>query len=416
MFYTEEQIKRANERSISEYFRREGYSCKRSRSETHIEGFGGFFVNENTVPNKYYIHSKQEGGAGLISCLMKVMDMPFKDAVRAALDGELGRGEEGKSENKPQYRTAAVYEAEQKAEFISPEMADNNKRAYSYLTKTRCIDPDIVNDFIRSGHLFQDTKGNAVFLHIMDGKPCGAELHGTTGKSYTVGNVGYSELSEKMVIAAEPYIAELLNRELKDSGVRFAGYVYEQNANIVTDKAGYDCICEKISEIQSRNVDRKAVDEEVNAKLKNYKGVAPGTSESFFQYDKGNPQKAYVFESSIDLMSFMSMHPDVTDCKFAAMAGLKPNVVEKLLASGLAVTLCVDNDNAGAEFCRQFAGRCKRTVECAKMGVKDYNELLVKGRGTAFEKRAIHMLSWANKSIAKAELLSQRKVRNEVAR
>lgn len=29
MLYTEEQIQRANERSISDYFRHEGYSCKR---------------------------------------------------------------------------------------------------------------------------------------------------------------------------------------------------------------------------------------------------------------------------------------------------------------------------------------------------------------------------------------------------
>ena len=44
MLYTEEQIQRANERSISEYFRQAGYSCKRVGSETHIEGFGGFWA------------------------------------------------------------------------------------------------------------------------------------------------------------------------------------------------------------------------------------------------------------------------------------------------------------------------------------------------------------------------------------
>ena len=94
MLYSEEQIQRANERSISEYFRQAGYSCKRVGSETHIEGFGGFYVNETTIPNKFYIHSQQKGGVGLVNCLMKVMDMPFKEAVRAALDGELDRRRE----------------------------------------------------------------------------------------------------------------------------------------------------------------------------------------------------------------------------------------------------------------------------------------------------------------------------------
>ena len=50
MLYTEEQIQRANERSISEFFRQEGYSCKKIRSETHIAGFGGFYVKDTAVP------------------------------------------------------------------------------------------------------------------------------------------------------------------------------------------------------------------------------------------------------------------------------------------------------------------------------------------------------------------------------
>lgn len=93
MLYTDEQIRRANERSISEYFQQEGYSCKKIRSETHIAGFGGFYVKDSTIPNQFYIHSQQIGGAGLVSCLMKVMDMPFKEAVRTALNGELGQAD-----------------------------------------------------------------------------------------------------------------------------------------------------------------------------------------------------------------------------------------------------------------------------------------------------------------------------------
>ena len=347
MLYTEEQIQRANERSISEFFRQEGYSCKKVRSETHIAGFGGFYVKDSTIPNQFYIHSRQTGGTGLVSCLMKVMDMPFREAVRTALDGEMARGDRNDKAYIPKskYRQVAPSAPEPKPEFVMPEKGADNRRVYSYLTKTRCIDPSIVNDFIRTGVLYQDTKGNAVYLHKENGKPCGAEIHGTSGKSYTVGNARYTDFAEdKKVIPTEPYIAELLDREIKNGSVMFAGYVYEQNANIVTDSTSVGAIVGKISEIQSRNIDRNAVDAEVSGKLKNYKGVAPGTSESFFRYDKGEPKKAYVFESSIDLMSFMALHPDVTDCKFVAMAGLKPNVVEKLIARGLPVTLCVDND------------------------------------------------------------------------
>lgn len=413
MFYTEEQIKRANERSISDYFRSEGYSCKQIRSETHIAGFGGFYVKDGIVPNPFYVHSQQRGGVGLVSCLMKVFDMPFKDAVCAALDGEIGQAERTESRKPnsyiPQSRTVQA-RAEPKPEFVMPEKSADSRRVYSYLTKTRYIDPNVVNAFIRSGALFQDTKGNAVFLHRENSKPCGAEIHGTSGKSYTVGNAKYSDFAEdKKVIPTEPYIAEIIGREMT-GGVKFAGYVYEQNANIVTDSNGLEVISGKIAEIQNRNIDRETVDGEVKNKLKNYKGVAPGTSESFFQYDKGSPKKAYVFESSIDLMSFMSLYPNVTDCKFAAMAGLKPNVVEKLLAGGLNVTLCVDNDKAGQNFCGQFEGRCSFFTECERHNVKDFNELLKVKKTVPFSERVGAMKSWADKALQKITVEQTRKV------
>ena len=409
MLYTEEQIRRANERSISDYFRQEGYSCKKIRSETHIAGFGGFYVKDTAVPNQFYIHSRQTGGTGLISCLMKVLDMPFREAVRTAIDGEMARGDRNDKAYIPKSTEHPV--PKPKPEFIMPEKGADSRRVYSYLTKTRCIDPSIVNAFIRSGLLYQDIKGNAVYLHKSDGKPCGAEIHGTSGKNYTVGNARYSDFAEnKKVIPTEPYIAELLDKELKKESVRFAGYVYENNANIVTDNAGYNLITQKIAEIRSRNIDRNAVDAEVSGKLKNYKGVAPGTSESFFQYDKGEPKKAYVFESSIDLMSFIALHPDVTDCTFAAMAGLKPNVVEKLLAGGLPVTLCVDNDQAGQNFANQFGTRCKYFTECRANNVKDFNELLKAKKTVPFTDRVDAMKRWADKALQKISEEQTRKV------
>lgn len=148
----------------------------------------------------------------------------------------------------------------------------------------------------------------------------------------------------------------------------------------------------------------------MSGKLKNYKGVAPGTSESFFRYDKGEPKKAYVFESSIDLMSFMALHPDYTDCKFVAMAGLKPNVVEKLLAGGLPVILCVDNDKAGQNFIGQFGSRCRYFTECKMNNVKDFNELLKAKKTVPFSEKVDAMKSWADKAIQKITDEQSRKV------
>lgn len=401
MFYTEEQIKRANERSISEYFRTAGYNCKQIRSETHIAGFGGFYVKDTVIPNQFYVHSQQTGGIGLVSCLMKVLNMPFKEAVQTALDGEQGRGE-GKTGHTSTLRyvqTKNVPKPESKPEFEMPQKGEDNRKAYSYLTKTRYINPEVVNAFIRAGVLFQDTKGNAVFLHRENGKPCGAEIHGTGGKSYTVGNSKYSDFIDRKVIPTEPYIAELLDRKLKNADVKFAGYVYEKNANIVADSKDFNVISNAISEILKSNIDRDAVENDVHSKLKNYKGVAPGTTESYFSYDKGNPQKAFVFESAIDLMSFMSLHPDMTDCKFAAMAGLKPNVVEKLLEKNMPVTLCVDNDTAGEKFAGRFGSQVKVFTEFRHYGVKDFNELLTARKTVPFKDKVNAVKCWANNAI-----------------
>ncbi len=80
MFYSDEQIRRAEERGITEYFRSRGYSCDREGKEIHIHGFGGMKVKEDT--NEYYIHSRSVGGVGLVNCLMKAFEMSFPDAVR----------------------------------------------------------------------------------------------------------------------------------------------------------------------------------------------------------------------------------------------------------------------------------------------------------------------------------------------
>lgn len=151
-------------------------------------------------------------------------------------------------------------------------------------------------------------------------------------------------------------------------------------------------------------IDSSALNSDVQKKLKSYKGVAPGTTNSYFEYTKGKPEKAYVFESTIDLMSFMQLHPEVNDCSFVSMAGLKNFAIEELLSRNMKVILCVDNDRAGKEFCERFRGRCFVFTECRLYGVKDFNELLQK----QFRKRdffsAVDKLSeWSEKVIAKEQ-------------
>jgi hypothetical protein len=104
-----------------------------------------------------------------------------------------------------------------------------------------------------------------------------------------------------------------------------------------------------------------------------------------FQFDGNeNIEHAYVFESNIDMMSFMTIHPDKISCaKFISMSGLKPNFIEQIAKqyTNMKFCFCVDNDEAGQSFVdgmeERFGERqIFRSRELESTGAKDYNDLL----------------------------------------
>lgn len=78
-----------------------------------------------------------------------------------------------------------------------------------------------------------------------------------------------------------------------------------------------------------------------------------------FNVLNGEPRNLKFFESSIDLLSYASLHKqDLKDTHLVSMEGLKPQVLfnyylksrERLGDEPDSVSLCVDNDNAGRAF------------------------------------------------------------------
>lgn len=83
-----------------------------------------------------------------------------------------------------------------------------------------------------------------------------------------------------------------------------------------------------------------------------------------FNFTIGKPENLKIFESSIDLLSYASIHKaDLHDTRLVAMEGLKTSTVvtsindsmEKLGDAPKSISLCVDNDKAGHEFMKQFS-------------------------------------------------------------
>lgn len=83
-----------------------------------------------------------------------------------------------------------------------------------------------------------------------------------------------------------------------------------------------------------------------------------------FNFTIGKPENLKIFESSIDLLSYASIHKaELHDTRLVAMEGLKTSTVvtsindsmETLGDAPKSISLCVDNDKAGHKFMKQFS-------------------------------------------------------------
>lgn len=282
--FTDEQLQAARSANLAEYFQAHGYDCELRRNELHVKGFGGFYIKTDT--NEWYCFSKsgKNGGRNAVNCLMEMLGMDLKTAV-----SELSGGSPARLNSYERYSPPPP----EKRELELPERADHMRNVFAYLCKTRKIDGKIVEQLVRDGLLYQDKRGNAVFLHKNgDREIIGAELQGTN--SY-----------------------------------------------------------------------------------KRFKGVAAGTSDSLFAVKIGTPNRAYVFESAIDLLSFkmLANQNKIQNSVLVSMAGLKPNSLKPLAEKGLRLYACVDNDEKGLEFISRH-GLIPANTILGEHGVKDFNELL----------------------------------------
>lgn len=75
-----------------------------------------------------------------------------------------------------------------------PERAKNMHRAYAYLTQTRFLEPDVVQDFVDRKMLYQDVRGNCVFVsYDEEKKPVFANFRGTLSERKFLGDVAGSD-------------------------------------------------------------------------------------------------------------------------------------------------------------------------------------------------------------------------------
>ncbi|MBS4749594.1 toprim domain-containing protein [Granulicatella sp. zg-ZJ] len=143
--------------------------------------------------------------------------------------------------------------------------------------------------------------------------------------------------------------------------------------------------------------------EEKYGKRGTFKGVLEYSKQEVgFHITKGIPNHIYVFESTIDALSYWSLHKETltNHFKLVSMDGLKDSVVFHHLRETLThpdtkdvtLTLCVDNDKPGIDFAQKIEEKLNQSKDVYMKGnqqyrftheldipknFKDYNEQLV---------------------------------------
>jgi hypothetical protein len=120
----------------------------------------------------WYWHSKSIGGFGSIDYMIKIEHVPFRAAVRIILSSSTGKL------TPISMRTAP--EAQPKT-LILPEKSGTFLRLWDYLCRRRGISSEIVRALIQEGKIYEDNRGNVVFIGFDEcGTPRFASVRGTS--------------------------------------------------------------------------------------------------------------------------------------------------------------------------------------------------------------------------------------------
>lgn len=294
MRITDEQKERANLVNLPQFLMSHGFDLKKVGKEYVWKEHDSLHIKDNGPGEcgQWFRFSENKGGDN-IGLLREYMDMSFIDAVEA-LTGEL---------IDRTYTPSRTYEfkpVHQTARELSLAEADNCRRVFAYLCKTRGLDYDMLSALVKEGTISQEEKtGNVLFKYYDDqGKVIGAEKVGTSTEH-------------------------------------------------------------------------------------KFKGIATGSAGGHgFEVVHGTGEKAFFFESAIDMLSYLQMHSkELDNCRLVSMMGVKPSIVlDTMLRHNIApenVFLCSDNDTAGNEFARRLQEHypdMKRII--TPDTYKDWNDML----------------------------------------
>ncbi|MFR0999650.1 MAG: YodL domain-containing protein, partial [Ruminococcus sp.] len=294
MRITDEQKEKANLVNLPKFLMSHGFDLKKVGREYVWKDHDSLHIKDNGPGERgQWFRFRENKGGDNIGFLREYMDMSFIDAVEALTGEHIDRT----------YTPSRTYESkpvQQTARELSLAEADNSRRVFAYLCKTRGLDYDMLSALVKKGTISQEEKtGNVLFKYFgTDGKVIGAEKVGTSTEH-------------------------------------------------------------------------------------KFKGIATSSAGGHgFEVVRGTGEKAFFFESAIDMLSYLQMHDQELDnCRLVSMMGVKPNIVlDTMLRHNIPpenVFLCSDNDTAGNEFAQRLQEQypdMKRVI--TPDTYKDWNDML----------------------------------------
>lgn len=177
MKITDEQIERANYVNLPQFLMMNGFDLKKAGREYVWKEHDSLHIKDNDSGERgqWFRFSENKGGDN-IGFLREYMGMSFVEAVET-LNGE----RYDRTYTAPS-RTYQPKPVQQTARELSLAEADNAKRVFAYLCKTRGLDYDLISSLVRRRVISQEQKtGNVLFKYYDEnGKIIGAEKVGTS--------------------------------------------------------------------------------------------------------------------------------------------------------------------------------------------------------------------------------------------
>lgn len=176
---------------ITDYAREHGFTLVRTGRYYSLKEHDSVRIDtekncywRNSVPGKYGVGK----GDSVIGFAAEFVHHGDLHEALEELSGKISRQDTVRAERPPAPERAG--NVGERKELVLPEKGKNMKRVYAYLIQTRYLDQDVVQDFVNRKMLYQDVKGNCVFVsHDQNQKPDFACIRGTLSDVRFLGDV-----------------------------------------------------------------------------------------------------------------------------------------------------------------------------------------------------------------------------------